>query len=203
MSGNNKTTKLKNNPSFSTTNEGQFSLDGTDDYFYTGGTFASYTNFTMTSWVKVLTLENHRGIFCIKNATDTADYTDGNFAIHTITGSYFGLEAQNLYAGNTSKNNTVISGSIAQCTVVCDQSNLLVTYYLNGISDGTQVITSTTTFSDHNALFIACRQYNTTGENNGQNFLTGNIYNVLFYNRALSSTEVQQNYNAQKSRFGL
>ena len=34
-------------------------------------------------------------------------------------------------------------------------------------------------------------------------FLNGNIANVQVYNRALSSTEVLQNYNALKTRFGL
>lgn len=38
--------------------------------------------------------------------------------------------------------------------------------------------------------------------NNGQYF-SGNISNVLGYSRALSSTEIQQNYNASKGRFGL
>jgi hypothetical protein len=33
--------------------------------------------------------------------------------------------------------------------------------------------------------------------------LTGNIYVGRVYNRALSITEIQQNYNAQKARFGL
>ena len=201
LSGNNKNAILKNSPFFSSTNGGQFSLDGTDDYFYVSGAFTSYTNFTMIAWVKVMTIDLHRGIFAIKNATDTSDFNSGNFAIHTFTGGYFGMEAGNLYAGNTSKNNTVVNGTIAQCTVVCNQSNLLVTYYLNGIADGTQAITSTITFSDHNALFIGCRQYSLTGENNGQNVLTGNIYNISFYNRALSATEIFQNYNEFKTRF--
>jgi hypothetical protein len=203
LSGNSKSATLKNSPSFSTTNGGQFSLNGTNNYFYVSGAFTSYTNFTMTAWVRVSTVENHRGIFCIKNAADAADYSSGNFAIHTISGGYFGMEATDLYAGNTSQNNTVVNGNIAQCTVVCNQSNLLVTYYLNGVANGTQTITSTLTFSDHNALFIGCRQYSLTGEDNGQNFLPGNIYNILFYNRTLSASEVLQNYNGQKSRFNL
>jgi hypothetical protein len=32
---------------------------------------------------------------------------------------------------------------------------------------------------------------------------TGKISNIKYYNRALSTTEILQNYNAQKSRFGL
>jgi hypothetical protein len=35
------------------------------------------------------------------------------------------------------------------------------------------------------------------------NFLKGNISSYKIYNRALSSSEVLQNYNATKTRFGL
>jgi hypothetical protein len=31
----------------------------------------------------------------------------------------------------------------------------------------------------------------------------GNMYNFNLYNKALSEQEIQQNYNAQKSRFNL
>jgi hypothetical protein len=34
-------------------------------------------------------------------------------------------------------------------------------------------------------------------------FTNGKIFNAQIYNRALSASEVLQNYNAQKSRFGL
>ena len=34
-------------------------------------------------------------------------------------------------------------------------------------------------------------------------FFSGNIYNAQIYNRALTESEVRQNYNAQKGRFGL
>jgi hypothetical protein len=37
----------------------------------------------------------------------------------------------------------------------------------------------------------------------GGNYSDGNIANVQIYNRPLSATEVAQNYNAIKSRFGL
>jgi hypothetical protein len=37
----------------------------------------------------------------------------------------------------------------------------------------------------------------------GLNPMTGNIASVQIYNRALSASEVLQNYNATKSRFGI
>jgi hypothetical protein len=38
----------------------------------------------------------------------------------------------------------------------------------------------------------------------GNNYpMNGNVYNFLMYNRVISSTEILQNYNATKGRFGL
>ena len=34
-------------------------------------------------------------------------------------------------------------------------------------------------------------------------YLQGNIANVFMYNKALSATEITQNYNALKTRYGL
>jgi hypothetical protein len=39
--------------------------------------------------------------------------------------------------------------------------------------------------------------------NNNIFYLNGNISNVKLYNRALSASEITQNYNALKSRYGL
>lgn len=194
---------LKNTPQFNTQNLGNFLLDGSNDYAYASGQFPAVFNFTVSFWIKINTTSNHRGIFCIKNSADAADYGAGNYVIHTVSGGYFGMEASNLFSGNTSRNNTVINQIPSHCTVVCDQSNLQVRYFLNGALDGTQTITSTLTFNDHNALFLGCRQFSTTGENNYQNPLAGNIYMYQYYNRALTQTEILQNFNATRKRFGL
>jgi hypothetical protein len=41
------------------------------------------------------------------------------------------------------------------------------------------------------------------GDGGNQGYFTGYIPNTQIYNRALSATEVLQNYNATKTRFGL
>jgi hypothetical protein len=126
-----------------------------------------------------------------------------NFAIHTIVGGYFGMEAQTLYSGNTSRNNTVIYQNISYCSVVCDQTNLQVRYYLNSNLNGTQAISTPSAFSGHNALFLGCIQYSTTGENNYQNPINANVYSYQYYNRALSTAEISQNFNALRGRYGI
>ena len=65
--------------------------------------------------------------------------------------------------------------------------------YLNGVEDGLNG--DTTTFTGNQEISIG--SYST-----GNNF-TGRIGSAFVYNRALSATEIQQNYNATKGRFGL
>ena len=45
--------------------------------------------------------------------------------------------------------------------------------------------------------------YNIASRNNLNQLYEGDIANVIHYNRAISVNEIFQNYNAQKSRFGL
>lgn len=71
------------------------------------------------------------------------------------------------------------------------------TLYGDGIANTTSN-TVTGNALDSTALTIG----NWYDKNNAQSF-GGNIAIVKFYNRALSSSEVLQNYNAIKSRFGL
>ena len=64
-------------------------------------------------------------------------------------------------------------------------------------------ITSAVNTTSHSALsglnfFIACDPFNTSTR-----AFIGNIATAQIYNRALSAQEVLQNYNSQKSRFGL
>jgi hypothetical protein len=66
--------------------------------------------------------------------------------------------------------------------------------YINGVADGNSISDNKVGATSSN--FIACN----VGTNS---YAPGTIYAVRLYNKALSATEVAQNYNAQKSRFGL
>ena len=85
----------------------------------------------------------------------------------------------------------IATGVWRNVTGIWDGSNIYV--YLDSISDATPV---------------SCTSMNTTTPNmsiasstNNQYILNGNIGCVQIYNRALSASEVAQNYNALKNRF--
>ena len=70
------------------------------------------------------------------------------------------------------------------------------TSYIDGVSVGTQTTagTLTSSFSDRTiGRFGSSTVY----------YLNGDISNAQIYNRALTSNEVQQNFNATRSRFGI
>jgi hypothetical protein len=75
------------------------------------------------------------------------------------------------------------------------RSTGLLTLYMDGqqVATGTSGVQSLTTATN---MRIGAIQIN-------NNFFSGSIANVQVYNRALSSSEVLQNYNAKKFRFGL
>jgi hypothetical protein len=50
---------------------------------------------------------------------------------------------------------------------------------------------------------LSCTQYNLGRRGDNLFYVNGNIASAQIYNKALTSTEVQQNFNALKSRFGL
>jgi hypothetical protein len=68
------------------------------------------------------------------------------------------------------------------------------TLYLNGVNVGTSVHSPSGWGSTYylGTIIIA------TGE-----YLKGNIANTQIYNRALTAAEIQQNFNANRGRFGI
>jgi hypothetical protein len=70
------------------------------------------------------------------------------------------------------------------------------TSYIDGVSVGTQTTAGALTSSFSN------RTMGRFGSNT-QYYLNGNIAQASIYNRALTAQEIQQNFNAKKSRFGL
>ena len=76
-----------------------------------------------------------------------------------------------------------------------------ISSYINGnsITTTTLLNTSPTTLVN-SQITLGASQINTTSY---VNFIIGNLYTTKLYNRALTPSEVLQNYNATKGRFGL
>ncbi len=85
-----------------------------------------------------------------------------------------------------------------------------VTYYLNGVKQKDSLTVPSRTIGDGfgnfaNADGSGGQTQSITAINNNSftTFYKGNIYSYRVYLRELSESEILQNYNAQKSRYGL
>ena len=183
LSGSGNTSALTNGPTYLSSNLGTFVLDGTNDCILVNSqaNILSKTAYTKIAYIYV---------------------TSFGSANNIISGGFSGQHAFWLFSSN--KLNAGHNGSWA--TVVGATTLSLntwyfgaVTYsnstgwklYLNGREDGTSA--DTTTFTGNQEIVIGAYS-------DGNNF-TGRISNIQVYNRALTATEIFQNYHATKGRY--
>ena len=133
---------------------------------------------------------NRRTFFGLSNNGDYA-YRVFNWQIWS-NGTYDYVS----FIGNGTSYNSTSYTSVSSSTTLKDYcvtiTPSLVIYYENGVS--VRTITSTTMRYTFNRIWLGTR---------GNQYLNGEFYLLSAYNRELSLSEIQQNYNAQKGRFGL
>jgi hypothetical protein len=134
----------------------------------------------------------------------------GNESYSFNSGYYaYMLSATNITWGRpqaTATNTITASNSIRHWTFVINGSSLLL--YLNGTQSGTTAsITAQTAFTTNNFYFGSRHTNVGTGHADKLNSsITANrpvFYQMRVYNKALSLSELTQNYNAVKGTYGI
>jgi hypothetical protein len=183
LTGNNNSGSLVNGVGFNSyENGGYLTFDGTDDVVDVVGNFGTYSSYTICYWA----------MRDAENRMPVAGRLNGNFYWYGDNSWRYvhgGVGGEYYYAKNVS----IPLGSWGHLCVVYNGSN--VSIYRQGIYQGQQSTTGTADWSQ--GLKIG---YWSAG---GGYAWLGKIPVVQFYNRALSAAEITQNFNAQKSRFGL
>jgi len=192
-SGNNGT--LTNGPTFDSANGGSISFDGVNDYVDFTDNFTLTNNITVSSWVKAYTTTQTTIVGKYKYIGN-----DRSWYIGTYTN---GSSLQVVLSSNGSNFNRYICGNINDGNwhhVSFSFSSGLVKMYIDSIPQTvTQIGSNTiTTLHDYTDSIEVGSVANGIG-----NFFDGNISNVKIYNKVLTDSEIQQNYNATKDRFGL
>ena len=198
LSGRGNTGTLTNGPTYSSANGGSFVFDGVDDYVDIGSLGSQFTNFTVEIWFKSDSVTNYRNPI------------DCNWLIENGSYSNLGPRLEQNSSGNL--NWIVGSGSDVYSFVTLVPSGLSSTPYhhavitktsstnFNGYYNGNY--TSSLSFSGWAGSMLSVsvgRGFSASGER----WFIGKIPSVKIYNRALSATEIQQNFNSVRSRFGI
>jgi hypothetical protein len=214
LTANNNNGTLTNGPTFSSTNGGSIVFDGVDDYASINNTVGNFgtSDFTINFFFKT-TEPTFPSTFIAKSIGDnpTSDYgwlvnngsngTNLGFGIASVNGSW---GANGSYSIQTSGAN-IRNGLWQMATVVGIRTQSNVSIYLNAVTQTLQSYVGAASFatvgnvSNARTLCIASE----SDVSISPYPIEANISIVQIYNRALSASEILQNYNAQKSRFNL
>ena len=195
LSGNVNNGTLTNGPTFDTANGGSIVFNGTNNYASTTNNITS-TTATFISWVNQNGSQSaYTGILLSRISDATATGLGSSYGITPTTNQlgYLWNGAVNTYTWNSG----LIIPTNAWCMAVISVSSTSATAYLCQ-SSGITTATNTVNHSSVTNNFDVGRDLAT-----GVRFFNGKIAQSLLYDRALSATEVLQNYNATKSRFNL
>ena len=200
LSGNNNTGTLTNGPTFSAANMGSIVFDGTNDYVnvpYNVNLNPS-SNISVSLWLTLTATDT-----TIRNPIELSAASDELYFIlwrADLSPKRWGWgvkQSNGTTAETTSTATTFSTNTWYNIALVANSSAGQVYFYYNGILDSGVAYNGTIKQNASAILSIGSDQGNT------RRYWQGNISNTLIYNRALSTAEVLQNYNATKSRFGL
>ena len=189
LSGRGNTGTLVNGVGYSASNGGSLIFDGSDDYVtLSSSQLAPGTGaFTWNFWIKLNDISNLSIIF-------SGTGSNSNYGVIFANSAGYGL---GYYA----------SGYAIVDSPTLGSSWWYITFTGNGGADGSRnlklyrnTIQAGSTYT-YNYNFTSTTPYVGINHSSFAELMRGNISNVSYYNRALSAAEIQQNYNALKSRY--
>ena len=183
LSGNGNTGSLVNGVGYSGSNGGSLSFDGINQRVSTNYKPSGERSYFI--WVKFSSLTHSSG-YSLTGTQETNSYT------------YIGIQNGGdvyYYAGAST------GGNIGNPVTVNTWVNLGFALFPDGsrrvYKNGIEIHYNTGGLGGTATLEFS------VGCINQNHFITGNISNVTIYNRALSASEIMQNFQATKTRFGL
>jgi hypothetical protein len=200
-SGNSNHGELVNGPTYNSSNLGSISFDGVNDYINCGNSTISSlfnntigNNFTIECMIRPSSIGTNQALVSQRHG-----------------------DAMSLYLMNTGKvtlemddtNNRVGTNTILQngnwynivVTFTNNTSNSFCEYYINGVFERSETKWDSNGIDINNNLWIGWQSRTDYGIN--PTYFSGSISFVKVYNRTLSASEILQNYNATKGRYGL
>jgi len=199
VSGNSNNSSLVNTDSqnYFSTNAGYIQFDGTDDFVSISSPNANtrlQNNYQTVSFFVYITSVGPNAVAFLYAVGANAN----GVAIGWLADSvrfFISNSASNL---NYPVNMTNALNTWMNITSIVDNINRTMTVYKNGSLVGTSSQWSAFTPPSSTVVIGNNSMTGNTGDR-----IKGRVANVLVYNRALTATEISQNYEADKSKFGL
>lgn len=208
LSGNNVAATLTNGPSYSATNKGIIALDGINDFVNISSGIPLRTN-TFTNEIMAYPTNltgGQAGYSCLIRMVclrSDNSFTDLQFSLISNGSIRFDIKntADTGYDSYTTNSGIVSINNWYHIVQVIDRANTTIRCYLNNAL--VINITNSSSYSIITQDNIVIGQLGTDVNNTFARRLTGRVGLVRLYGTALSASQVSQNYNALKGRYGL
>ena len=196
-----KTGALTNGVGFTNSNNGSFTFDGTNDFIDLSTNLDTGNNFSVFAWIYPtnINIRNHiignSFTYTGSNGWSMATATNYN---GTSNNFYLAIGAdvalQSAYNESIIRNTWNYIGG----TVLNGGENIILYVAGTAVTSNFVEILATNTITYNTQDMAIGRRVSTN-----QEYFIGRIAQVNIYNRVLSATEILQNYNATRKRFGL
>ena len=191
ISGNNNNGTLTNGPTFSGIGkQASIVFDGTNDYVDCGNILANLVNLSLECWVKFGTqLSEYNGLI-----SKTQDNSNG-YELRTLSYTSTTTDFQFRYRGDVAATSGYTATNGLWYNILATGESGAQKLYVNGTLYTSNTV-ATTPSPNNFSLLVGKLAYFST-------YLLGSVSTARIYNRALSATEVSQNFNALRGRYGI
>jgi hypothetical protein len=193
LSGNNNTGTLTNGPTFNAANGGSIVFDGTNDYVSTTAFNITGNQITLFSWFKFNALSAlETALIRKENVWQLGFINSSTGAVRCLLGTSgtTGWTVANDFTYSSFANNTWYYFGFTY-------NNGTTNFYVNGANIRTITTITGNILSTADTTVIGANSAGST------NFINASVAIPQIYNRALTATEILQNFNATRSRFGV
>jgi hypothetical protein len=197
LSGNGNNGTLTNGPTFNSEKGGSLIFDGTNQYttISSSNTFNQTTQITVSVFVYISQVLACCDTF-ISKYTQVNSSADGLKWILRMEGSKVSWYTNTGSYTNILSNTSLSLNQWYFLTGLYNGSERQI--FINGILDKTGSMTGSLIDNNLTPVRIAASGYQGVSE-----YFKGRVAMAQIYNRALTANEVQQNFNATRSRFGV
>ena len=183
---------LVGSPVFNAADGGTFELDAFNDAADASKSIAS-TSGTISLWIRPPTAGTRRNFFVAYDGSAGISWS------HNVGVSATNTIAADMFDGGTKSaaGTTVMTADTWHYITMVWVNSSAMTLYLDNISTAEDSIGIATSWTGNTSISVG------RGSGGGWSSALGRVSMCHIYNRNLSTSEIAQNYNATKTRFGL